>query len=275
MRVLLLLVAAMGMWAQLAPPNEAGVTMGHVHLYVGDVAAHQRFFTEMLGGTLVKNEKLEMVALPGVYIILRQAEPAGPPEGSIVNHFGFVWRDLQPWLAKWRAAGLKIEQAENPNQGYVSLPGAASDGIRVEFFGDTALTVPVQMNHIHYWPKQAEIPAIQAWYAKTFGGIAGKRQRVSRPGLTDCVDLPGVNLSYSPVESSSPDRPNMVPTAGRSLEHIGFEVRRLPEFLKRVEAMGVKIVEPLRASQFSSKLQVAFIVDPWGTKIELTEGLAP
>ena len=243
--------------------------MGHVHLYVHDVAAQQRFFTEMLGGTVVKNEKLEMVALPGVYVILRQAEPAGPPEGSIVNHFGLVWKDLQPWLARWRAAGLKIEQGENPNQGYVSLPGAASDGIRVEFFGDPALKSPVEMNHIHFWPKQAEIPAIQAWYAKTFGGIAGKRQRVSRPGLTDCVDLPGVNLSYSPNEG------NMVPTAGRSLEHIGFEVRNLPEFLKRVQAMGVKIVEPMRVSQFSSKLRVAFITDPWGTKIELTEGLAP
>ena len=266
--------------AQLAAPNAAGVTMGHLHLYVRDVAAHQRFFTDMLGASVVSNEKLQMLAVPGVYVILRQAEPTGPPAGSIVNHFGFVWRDLPAALAKWRAAGMVIEQGENPNQGYVSLPGAAAaDGIRVEFFGDPALAVPVQMNHIHFWPKEAEIPAIQAWYAKTFGGIAGKRQRVSRPGLTDAVDLPGVNLSYSPVESYKQDNGQpwgpMQATAGRALEHIGFEVKDLPGFLKRLEAEGVKILEPMRASQNASKLRVAFVVDPWGTKIELTEGLAP
>lgn len=272
----LALLSSAAAFAQLALPNEAGVTMGHVHLYVHDVAAHQRFFTEMLGGVAVKNGQLDMVSFPGAYVIFRQAEPTGIPEGSIVNHFGFVWKDLPVWLAKWRAAGLKIEQGENPTQGYVSLPAPASvDGIRVEFFGDPALTVPVQMNHIHFWPKQADIPAIQAWYAKTFGGVAGKRQRVSRPGLTDAVDLPGVNLSYSPVESYNTPTPNMAPTAGRSLEHIGFEVRNLPEFLKRLEAQGVKIIEPMRASQFSPKLRVAFIADPWGTKIELSEGLAP
>ena len=261
--------------AQLAAPNEAGVTMGHIHLYVRDVAVQQRFFTEMLGGVAVRNEKLEMVQFPGVFIILRQAEPTGPPDGSIVNHFGFVWKDLPTWLAKWRAAGLKIEQGENPNQGYISLPGPASDGIRVEFFGDPALAVPVQMNHIHFWPKQAEIPAIQAWYAKTFGGIAGKRQRVSRPGLTDAVDLPGVNLSYSPLESYDAKAPAQAPTASRALEHIGFEVRNLPEFLKHLESQGVKLTEAMRASTNSSKLRVAFITDPWGTRIELTEGLAP
>ena len=265
------LILALPVLAQLAPVNETGVTMGHIHLYVRDVAAQQRFFTEMLGGKVVRNEKIEMVAFPGVFIMFRQAEPTGPPEGSIVNHFGFVWKDLPTWLAKWRAAGVKIEQADNPNQGYVNAP----DGIRVEFFGDPALTVPVQMNHIHFWPKEAEIPAIQGWYAKTFGGIAGKRQRVSRPGLTDSVDLPGVNLSYSPVESYNPPSPNMAPTAGRSLEHIGFEVKDLPAFLKRVEAQGVKTTEAMRPSQNSSKLRVAFITDPWGTKIELTEGLAP
>ena len=263
--------------AQLAAPNEAGVTMGHVHLYVRDVAAKQRFFTGMLGGVAVANQKLDMVRFPGAYIILRQAEPIGMPQGSIVNHFGFVWKDLPTWLAKWRAAGLKIEQGENPNQGYVSLPGDP-EGIRVEFFGDPALSVPVQMNHIHFWPREAEIPVIQAWYAKTFGGIAGKRQRVSRPGLTDAVDLPGVNLSYSPLESydaKDSKAPAQAPTAGRALEHIGFEVKDLPAFLKRIEAQGVKIIEPMRASQFSTKLRVAFITDPWGTKIELSEGLEP
>jgi len=166
-------------------------------------------------------------------------------------------------MAKWKAAGYQIEQGGNPNQGYILGP----DAIRLEFFGDPSLKVPVEMNHIHLYPQ--DVPAMQAWYAKVLGGIPGKRARVASPGLIDCVDVPGVNLSMSPGETK------LEPTAGRSLDHIGFEVKNLPEFLKRMEAEGVKITQGLTPSNFSSKMRVAFITDPWGTKIELTEGLAP
>jgi catechol 2,3-dioxygenase-like lactoylglutathione lyase family enzyme len=267
-RSLLILTISFGLiafpaLAQLAPPNATGVTMGHVHLFVKDVAAQQQFFTA-LGGTPVKNEKLEMVQFPGVFVVLRQADSVtGTPEGSVVNHFGFVWKDLPGMLAKWKAAGLKIEQEENPNQGYVHGP----DGIRVEFFGDPSLNVPVLMNHIHFYTP--EIPAMQAWYAKTFGGVAGTRARVSRPGIIDCVDVPGVNLSISSSKTK------LAPTVGRSLDHIGFEVKNLTEFVKHLDALGIKLDEPMRGSPNSSKLHVTYITDPWGTRIEITEGLTP
>jgi catechol 2,3-dioxygenase-like lactoylglutathione lyase family enzyme len=258
-----LLLAATPAFSQLAQPNQAGIAMGHVHLFVKDVAAQQQFFS-LLGGTPVKNEKLEMVQFPGIFIVLRQADTTtGPPAGSIVNHFGFVWKDLPGMLAKWKASGLKIEQATNPNQGYVNGP----DGIRVEFFGDPGLSVPVQMNHIHFWT--TDIPAMQAWYAKTFGGVAGQRARVATPGWIDSVDVPGVNLSISKTEMKQ------TPTLGRSLDHIGFEVKNLPDFIKSLQAQGIKLDEPMRGSPNSSKLKVTYITDPWGTRIELTEGLAP
>jgi catechol-2,3-dioxygenase len=40
--------------AQLAPANDVGVALGHIHLAVKDVEANTRFFTTMLGGKLVK-----------------------------------------------------------------------------------------------------------------------------------------------------------------------------------------------------------------------------
>lgn len=249
-------------WGQLAPPNNTGVTMGHIHLAVKDVPAQERFWTEMMGGSAVKNGPLSMIEFPGVFIVLRQAEPTAPPAGSIVDHFGFVWRDLPAALAKWKANKVEIEQATNPNQGYVHAP----DGIRVEFFGDPSLSVPVQMNHIHFYP--TDIPAMQAWYAKIFGGVPGKRPRVATPGWIDCDDLPGVNLSFSQKDIA------LAPTKGRSLDHIGFEVKDLQEFAKKLEAQGIKFDAPVRQLP-NSKTKVVFLTDPWGTYIELTEGLAP
>jgi catechol 2,3-dioxygenase-like lactoylglutathione lyase family enzyme len=248
--------------AQLAPPNDAGVTMGHIHLFVKDVEAQMRFWTAEMGGIAVQNGPLSLIQFPGVFIMLRQAEPTAPPDGSIVNHFGFVWKDLPAALAKWKADGVEIEQTGNPNQGYVHAP----DGIRVEFFGDPSLSVPVQMNHIHFYP--VDIPAMQAWYARMFGGVPGKRARVSSPGWIDCDDVPGVNLSFSQGKTA------LAPTKGRSLDHIGFDVKDLDAFAKKLEANGIKLDEAIRQLP-NSKTKVAFLTDPWGTRLELTEGLAP
>jgi predicted enzyme related to lactoylglutathione lyase len=57
------------------------------------------------------------------------------------------------------------------------------------------------------------------------------------------------------------------------LDHIGFEVKDLPEFCKKLEAQGTKLdMKILEAPQIG--LTVTFITDPIGTRIELTEGLA-
>jgi catechol 2,3-dioxygenase-like lactoylglutathione lyase family enzyme len=250
-------------FGQLAPANDAGVTLGHIHLVVKDVDVQKHFWTAMMGGTLVRNEQLEMIQFPGVYILLRKGEPMAPPAGSIVDHFGLVFKDLPAWLAKWKANGIEIEQAQNPVQGYVHAP----DGVRVEFFGDPSLDAPVKMDHIHFWP--LDTPAIQAWYAKAFGGRPGQRPRVSTPGWIDCDFFPGANFSFSQQDKKP------APTAGRSLDHIGLEVKNLDVFLKRLGAQGIRIDEGPRPSPNSKSLRVAFVTDPWGTRIELTEGLAP
>ena len=258
---LLAVVLAMPAAGQLAPQNAAGVTMGHIHLVVSDVPAQQKFWAAM-GGVPTANQRLEMIQFPGVFILLRGGQTKGGTVGSIVNHIGFVWKDLPAATAKWQAAGYKIEQ-DKPNHGYISGP----DGIRLEFSGDPSLQVPVKINHIHLFPQ--DIPAMKAWYAKTLGGVSGKCASVGAPDGSDCVDVPGVSLAMSQTETK------LEPTLGRSLDHIGFDVKNLPEFLKRMEAEGVTITQPLTPSNFVSTMRVAFITDPWGTRMEITEGLAP
>jgi extradiol dioxygenase family protein len=56
------------------------------------------------------------------------------------------------------------------------------------------------------------------------------------------------------------------------LDHIGFEVRNLAAFCKKLEANGVKFDIPY--AKQSSGIASAFLTDPWGTYIELTEGLS-
>jgi len=246
---------------QLTAPNPAGVRLGHIHLYVSDVPAQQKFWAT-LGGVPTANQRLEMIQFPGVFILLRGGQTKGGTVGSIVNHLGFAWKDLAAAKAKWQAAGYNIEEID-PNHGYILGP----DGIRLEFSGDPSLQVPVKINHVHLFPP--DVPAMSAWYAKVLGGVAGKCARNGAPDGVDCVDISGVSLAMSKSETK------LEPTAGRSLDHIGFDVKDLPEFLKRMEAEGVSITQGLTPSNFVSTMRVAFIADPWGTKMEITEGLAP
>jgi catechol 2,3-dioxygenase-like lactoylglutathione lyase family enzyme len=91
-----------------------------------------------------------------------------------------------------------------------------------------------------------------------FGGVPGKRAQY------DAVDLPGINLNFGGGRTS-------VPTKGRRLDHIGFEVRNLEAFCKRLESMGVRLDSPYQKTP--DGIATASLTDPWGTSIELTEGL--
>jgi len=242
--------------AQLAPFGPAGVVMGHVHLNVRDIDAHKKFWAQ-LGGVPVQNGQLQMVQFQGVFINLRQQVPTDGSVGSTVNHFGFLVKHMQDWLPKWQAAGLKMEPQTRPTQVFLIAP----DEVRVEILEDETIDVPLKMHHVHFFIPDP--PAVQAWYAKTFGAVPGKR------GQFDAADLPGVNLTFTKA-----DMP-MAKTAGRSIDHIGFEVKNLAEFIKKLEASGVKLDRPLQRSTSSPGISLAFLTDPWGTQVELTENLAP
>jgi catechol 2,3-dioxygenase-like lactoylglutathione lyase family enzyme len=263
---LLLLASPRASLAQLAPPNDLGVALGHIHLTVKDVEAQKPFWTTMLGGKLVMNGPLTLIEFPGIFVMLRQADAAEPAATSVVDHFGLVYKDIAAARARWQAAGIKFDVGQvNPNQGYVFAPDS---GIRVEVFGDPSLPGPVGMDHIHLYPEAANVPAMQAWYARTFGGFAGQRQRVAAPGIIDVAYLHRFNISFSPTTTKRG------PSRGRAIDHIGFDVRNLDEFEKHLATQGVKFDAPPRQIA-NAKTRVAFFTDPWGTYIEVTERLAP
>jgi catechol 2,3-dioxygenase-like lactoylglutathione lyase family enzyme len=115
------------------------------------------------------------------------------------------------------------------------------------------------------------VPAIKRWYVTAFGANPGRRPCIAclaQPRMIEADDMPGVNLSFS----ESMKKP--VGTKGRAIDHIGFEVDDLEAFVASLAAKGINIEAPIRSPQ-GTKLKIAFLTDPFGTYIELTEGLAP
>jgi extradiol dioxygenase family protein len=268
------LFAASIAMAQLSSPNSAGVAMGHLHYTVQSVEANKKFWVS-LGGVATKIGSTEAVKFPDVVVLLTPGMASEGTEGSVVNHVAFRVQSL----ATVAAAGFKIGQQNK------DLPGVSNvytpEGERIELFDNQATTnlrftfdgpldpvadrhnhpiaVPAIMHHIHLYVPMGEVSKAKAWYMNTFGGVPGQRWHY------EAVDLPGINFNF--LESPKP----VAPTKGRRLDHIGLEVRNLAAFCKKLEAGGIQFDTPY--TRLDSGIAVAFFTDPWGTRIELTEGL--
>ena len=232
--------------AQLAPHGPSGVVMGHLHLTSADAAASRAFWTS-LGGIAVQNGSLQLLQLPGTFVMVRQGQPTAGTAGSTVDHVTFRVRDPGAWA---KGAGITIEN------GTVAAP----DGIAVRVVGDASLATPSRMESISISTTSPD--DAQAWYVKQFGAAPA---RAAGMGV---ADLPGVRLEF--VRAAAPP----AATKGRSLDHIGFEVKDLEAFCKKLEATGIKLDRPYTRLP-NSTTAIAFLTDPWGTYIELTENLAP
>src|SRR5436853_37275 len=83
-----LLFTQMPAFAQLTTPNDMGITIGHIHLLSKDPDVQKKIWMEALGAQPTKTGTLEMLRLPGVFIIINKAEPSAGSVGSTVDHFG-------------------------------------------------------------------------------------------------------------------------------------------------------------------------------------------
>jgi catechol 2,3-dioxygenase-like lactoylglutathione lyase family enzyme len=269
--------AASGLSAQPITA-EGPVVYGHHHFNTTDMAAQKRFFVETLGGTLatIGTNNLEVIELPNVFLFFRPMQaPTGGTIGSTVNHVGFSVPDLKPVVAKLKANGFQMITGDSvPATVKVTDDIAAAspttniafvlgpEDIKVELVEVKAQAAPIQLHHVHFFgEKQAEM---RAWYAKVFGAV---EQPQGQGQVFMTAQLPGVTLSFSPSPTPT------VGTQGRALDHIGFEVENLEAFTKKLEADGIPLTVSYRTVP-ALGIEIAFIKDPWGTNIELTEGLA-
>jgi len=250
-------LAAGAAWAQPYPPNAAGVTMGHWHLNSRDIEANKKIFVG-LGGTAIKAGDFDIVRFPGVNVYLNQRAGTPPASGgtvgSVINHVGFLVPNVQESVAKWKNAGVDVTPGNNnrTDQAFVVTP----DGLRIEILEDKNQKVPIRHHHVHFFVPESAIDDMQAWYGKLFGATSGTR------GNFKTGYVPGAELAYSKTTEPT------VGTKGRVLDHIGFDVNNMEEFLKKAEAAGVKPVVPATKNP-TNGVWLSFIADPWGTYIEL------
>lgn len=257
MRILCLLaLTATSLCAQLAPPNAAGVSLGHIHFIVTDPDATKKAWVDVFGATPEKDGPLDMLKIPGIFLIVSKANAptGGPTMASVVHHIGVSVKDYAATKAKAEADGLPWRELTKDVQAFCTFP----EGVTVEVMEMKDQAAPVAFHHIH--ESVTDPAAARAWYVKEFGAAEGQRRGPA-------AMFPGGEIDFLRAQVDAAH------TKGRSLDHIGFEVKDLAATLKKLEADGVTIDMPLRDMTKQMGLKIAFITDPNGTYIELTEGL--
>ena len=243
--------------------------IGRHRLNVTDLAAHRRFWVELLGGRLSRFGGADVVSLPGALLLLRVQHPTGGSSGSTVDHLGFGVPDLRGLVRRLQAEGIQMVTARvvtgcegiihhSTEQDLHLAFAQGPDGMRVELMEDGALDGTAG-HHIHIYTE--DDAAAQAWYAEHFDGERGTRGRFRK------VDIPGIELSFA--RSGGPSEP----TKGRVLDHIGFKVDGLEKFCKRLGREGIRFDRPFTRIEGTGASEAA-LTDPWGTGISLTEGPA-
>ena len=270
-------------WAQTLAPNAAGVSMGQYHAVVKDMDAAKKFWT-VLGGTPIKVDGVDVMKFAGVLVFLTPGSYSGGTEGTVVDHVGFGVPDVRKKIAMLKAAGYKVQEPSakgSPLNGLAVGDTWSPDNLMVELETVQTLTTPcaivacipylkqwpdseIASNHMHFHVPVNDRERMQTWYGKTFDAPTG----VLGDNLT--AELPGVR--FIRWTAKVPVGQTTLPTKGRSLDHIGFEVKNLQAFCKKLEANGVKLDAPYSKTRHKS-FASAELTDPWGVSIELTEGL--
>ncbi|HEY1240353.1 MAG TPA: VOC family protein [Bryobacteraceae bacterium] len=257
MRPLVVLAAsAVCVFAQLAPSNDSGVSMGHIHLVVADPEGQKKAWIDAFGAENIKAGPLDLLKLPGIFVIVSKGMPNGGSNGSTANHIGIAVKDYSATKARLEAAGVKMQELTPNQQMFATFP----EDIRVEVMEVREQAALVAFHHMHLSVPDPGVT--REWYVKTFGAMAGSRRNLP------AAMIPGGEVDF--LKAQMPP----APTKGRSLDHIGFEVKNLEAFIKKLQADGITMDMPYTDMTQRIGLKIAFLTDPVGTRIELTEGLA-
>jgi hypothetical protein len=103
-------------------------------------------------------------------------------------------------------------------------------------------------------------------FAAVAGILMGGTDPVQRTRF-DTVNVPGTEITLSQGNGQ------LLPTKGRGVDGIGFEVADIDALVARLRTAGIVTDGEIRNGIEAAGLRTVSITDPWGTGIEITQGL--
>ena len=227
----------------------------HVHLNSTDPDQAASWYAEHMNGESMDAKGRLRFGTTQVIFFKREPGFAGSA-GSVIDHIGFSFRNLDAKMTSFRESGVKIlaEPKEVPGKfkyGFVEDPW----GTKIEVMEDPET---IGFHHIHL--SGPDPTGILDWYENAFGG-----QRTKYKGLLDAINYDGVWLLA--MRSRQP----LAPSNGRSIDHLGWGVRDMDADAATLKEKGVPFTMEPRPFNPKIAIAIAFVEGPGGVKIELVQ----
>ena len=267
--------------AQILVAGEGPVVYGHHHLNTTNMDAQKKFFVDTLGGSVAKigtgDRQQEIIKFPNVLIFFRPMQaPTGGSIGTTVNHIGFSVPDLRPLVAKIKANGFKMITADSvaANVKVTDDIAAASPTTNLAFaLGPEDVKVEfVEVQNAEGPDSASSRPFLRADEHRDAGVVRKDVRRNDAPGQSGVRFRRGSAARRVPelFAIADADRRHHRPI-DRSHRLRDQKSRGVHEEARSRRASSWIVPTP-RCPQLG--IAIAFIKDPWGTNIEMTEGLA-
>lgn len=249
------MAVAIGTTAPAMAQTPTEQVVDHIHLNVPDQAKAVEWYQKFFGGQPMK-EAPDRLMLGDTRLIFLKNDNGQPSAGSVLDHIGFSFADLEAKMKEFEAGGVKFTTPVRDVAGLFKL-GFVEDpwGTRIEVVQDPA---KLGLHHVHL--RDPDPVAALAWYKAKFGGETGKlKDRID--GLT----FGGVWLLVAKGDAT--------PSDGRAIDHIGWRTKNLAARTSELKGQSVKFTTEPRPLTLASGTVVnfAFLEGPSGAKIELVQ----
>jgi predicted enzyme related to lactoylglutathione lyase len=240
--------------ALAAEPASRAIDLDNVHIRVLDPEKAAAWYVSALGATMSKPpaEGTAQVTFGSNVITITKGTSVVPSMGTLIDHFGLSFRDLDAAVKRAESAGAKVTSAPRESPGifryaYIEDPW----GVRIEMVEDSER---LGFHHVHLRVKDPA--ATLAWYQQQFGGEAAKLR-----GKLDGVRFNGVWLFAMSSGSDTPAPPT-------AIQLVALRFNDVDAALKALNASGIRTAAEPRELP---ALRYAFVQDPNGIRVELVK----
>jgi catechol 2,3-dioxygenase-like lactoylglutathione lyase family enzyme len=226
----------------------------HIHLAAPDQAKAVEWYRANFGAEPTP-EGTDRAMLGTTRLIFQKSEMPKPSQGSVLEMIGFSVADLDGTMKKLQAATVKVVMPAMTMQGVRSAWVMDPWGTLIDVVQDEK---KLGLHHIVL--AGTDPAAMLAWFASTFGGKVTKAQ-----GGLDGINYGGVWLLAK--------KSNGEPSAGHSIDHIGFRPMNVDASVATMKTKNVKVTTEPRPLTLPSgtSMRLAFIEGPGGVRIELVQ----
>jgi catechol 2,3-dioxygenase-like lactoylglutathione lyase family enzyme len=236
----------------LVAANDAGAqthAYDHLHMMAAEPAKAVTWYREHLGAQ--PGDLPDRVQFGKTIFAFIQSANAQPSEGSVIDHVGLSFANLEAKVKELEAAGAKVLTPLREAPGLFKLAFLQDPfGVKLELVEDTEL---LGFHHIHLRVPDPE--AALAWYQQMFGG-----QRSKLKGRIEAIKYsdPDVWLLAQKGDAA--------PSQGRAIDHLGWRAAEIDAKIAELKQKGVAVTGEPRDVR---DLRVAFVEDPSRVRIEL------